>query len=294
MKNKFFALLLCLLFPLCSCSEETVNYDTKISEAISKTNSEIKYKASFVAEVSDMDTQDLIMFVQGNYQIDKQNSTIANGELVQTVFDTPSSLEFGFYDNTYVTITDNVRILSTLSEEELYKQFMFSPSVDFSNDELKSVENSTSSAGTIYTISIKDEYGKKYLDTLFGDDIYTFSSMKKVQKELTEYKNFICKYVISDDGYIVSREISYEITAYDTVPYFPGVQGDLENYKREFSVSIKMNYKTFGNDVEVDISDFVFEESADTENNTSSSETSDNTSNEKVSSTETKDTAGNN
>ena len=125
MKNKFFALLLCLLFPLCSCSEETVNYDTKISEAISKTNSEIKYKASFVAEVSDMDTKDLIMFVQGNYQIDKQNSTTANGELVQTVFDTPSSLEFGFYDNTYVTISDSVRILSTLPEDELYKQFMF-------------------------------------------------------------------------------------------------------------------------------------------------------------------------
>jgi hypothetical protein len=182
-----------------------------------------------------------------------------------------------------------VRILSTLPEDELYKQFMFSPSVDFSKDELKSVKNSTSSAGTIYTISVKDECGKKYLDTLFGDDIYTFSSMKKAQKELTEYKNFICKYVISNDGYIVSRELSYEIIAYDTVPYFPGVQENSENYKRNFNVSIKLNYKAFGNNVEVDISDFIVDESKDTENGTSSSETSDDTSNEEVSSTENKD-----
>lgn len=262
--NKLLILIFVFSLILVSCSKVSKDDISSIKKAVDKSNEEKLYKTSFVLEVKDIEQNELIMFVQGNYSIDKterqQKGIILNGELVQTVFNTPSSLKFAFYDNTYVTVSDEYKILSDMEEDVLLKQFMCAPPYYFSEEETVSIKKSNVSNGTMYSATIKNG-SYDYLKNLLGDDIYSFSSMKKPQKELTEFSDINCKYVISKDGILTNREITYTIIAYDTVPYFPGHQASNDDYKRKFSVSLKYNYKEFGDNVSVDISDFLPEES---------------------------------
>lgn len=262
-KNKFILFIISLIFILSSCSKVSEKDYYRIKEAVEKVNNEKLYKASFVLEVKDKDSDDLIMFVQGSYNIDKSKekheSIVLNGELVQTVFNTPSSLKFAFYDDTYVTISNEYKILSDLEEEVLLEQFMCSPAISFSMDEIEKITSSEVSGGNMYVVKAKNGLNKYFKD-LLGDDVYSFSSMKQPQKDLTEFSDITCKYVISSDGILTNRETSYTICAYDTVPYFPGHQASKEDYKRRFSVSLKFNYKSLGEDISVDISDFLPDE----------------------------------
>ena len=249
-----------------SCSKVSEDDFSKINDAITKTNSLDLYKASFVLEVKDVESTELIMFVQGSYNIDKRKiikkSIVLNGELVQTVFSTPSSFKFGFYDDTYVTLSDKYKILSDLEEKVLLQQFMCAPTVLFSYEEIKSLEKSQASKGTMYTINAENAQ-KEYFLNLLGDDLYSFSEMKKPQKDLTEVSDIVCQFVISDDSLLLSREYTYNVTAFDEVPYFPAHQATNEDYKRTFNVSLKFNYKEFGESVSVDISEFLPEESSE-------------------------------
>ncbi len=262
--KKIFALIIVFSLILVSCSKVSKDDISSIKKAVDKSNEEKLYKTSFVLEVKDIEQNELIMFVQGNYSIDKsekqQKGVIMNGELVQTVYNTPSSLKFGFYDNTYVTISDEYKILSDMEEDLLLKQFMCAPAYAFTEEETESIKKSDVSNGTMYSANIK-KGSYDYLKNLLGDDIYSFSSMKQPKKELTEFSDINCKYVISKDGILTNREISYTVIAYDVVPYFPGHQASNDDYKRKFSVSLKYNYKEFGDNVSVDISDFLPDES---------------------------------
>ena len=240
-------------------------------------NSEIKYKVSFVLEVKDVNKKELIMFVQGKYSIDKSNSSglgiILEGELVQTVFNTPSSLKFAFYDNTYVTVTDEYKVLSDMDEEDFMKQFMCSPALYFTKEQVDTLQSSEVSDGVMYSFDVKNDFleysasaiedgdYKGYFDNLLGDDLYSFSGMKMPQRELTKYSDISGKFVISPEGMILSRDFSYIITAYDSVPYFPAHQASEKEYERVFSVSLKYNYKAFGDEVAVDISEFMADDS---------------------------------
>ncbi len=248
-----------------SCSKVSNRSYNRIEDSVKKTNWENTYSASFVLEVKDVDTQDLIMFVQGTYSINKNDGTILCGELVQTVYNTPSSFKIGFYDDTYVTLTDEYKVLSDLEEEVLLSQFMCSPAISLRKDEIESIKKSEVSDGNMYTVIANENFGD-YLSRLLGDDIYTFSSMKQPKKEMTEYSDLILKYIIGDDGFLIGRETSYIITAYDTVPYYPGYQANDDDFKRTFSISLKHNYKAFGGEVSVDISPFLPDDETESEN----------------------------
>ncbi len=264
---KKISLFLILIFTiiLSSCSQVSEKNYSIIKKAVEKSNSETKYKASFVLEVKENSSEELIMFAQGSYSIDKSKSTfdsvIMNGELVQTVYNTPSSLRIGFYDDTYVTISDEYKILSDLSEETLLKQFMCSDAISFNIDEIESIKKSEVSNGCMYTVDATDGLNQYFID-LLGDDLYSFSGMKQPQKSLTSISEIICKYVISDENVLLSRESNYTVNAYDTVPYFPGHQATNDDYKRVFSVSLKINYKEYGENVSVNISDFLPDETS--------------------------------
>ena len=266
--KKYYYYLICvvLLFSfLTSCSVVSEEDLSLINEAVNKANDLTIYKASFVLEVKDTSSSDLVMFVQGSYNIDKSkisNETVVlNGELVQTVYNTPSSFRFGFFDDTYVTISDKYKILSDLEEEILLQQFMCAPAVVFSSEEVDSLKKSEVSAGTMFTLNAKNSH-KEYFINLLGDDLYSFSGMKMPQKELTEISDITCQYVLSEDNVLKNREYTYNVTAYDSVPYFPGHQATNEDYKRTFSISLKFNYKEFGENVSVDITDFLPDESS--------------------------------
>ena len=252
----------------CSCSKVSEQDVTEINKAVDATNEEQLYDASFVFEVIDLSDDETVMFVQGSYSIDKNNSEyngpILNGSLVQTVNNSPSSLKIAFFDDTYVTISKDYKILSDMESSVILNQFMCAPALSFDSKDIVSIESSEVSDGTMYVVEANyAETYKSYFDNFLGDDIYALSGMKKAVKELTEYKNIRCKYVVSDDQKLVSRELSYTVIAYDTVPYFPGNQADKEDYKRTFDVSLKFNYKNFGNEVKVDITEFLPDTSTD-------------------------------
>ena len=206
--------------------------------------------------------------MKGIYSIDKSklksDGVIMAGELVQTVYNSPSSFEMAFYDNTYVTKSKDYKILSDMDEDVLLSQFMCSPALSFPIDKITSIDKSSVSNGIMYTVEVVGDV-KTYFDQLLGEDLYLFSGMKKAQKDLTEYSEVLCKYVISENGMLSSREISYNVTAYDVIPYFPAHQATLEDYKYNFSVSLKFNYKAFGDDVSVDISEFLADEDSSSE-----------------------------
>ena len=260
----FIFIVVSILFSSCSkISESDFNI---INNSIEKTNSQNKYKASFVFEVRDTEKEELVMFVQGTYSLDKfseeYSGPILNGEIVQTVLNTPSSMKIAFYDDTYVSVSDGYKILSDMDKDLLLNQFMCAPAYLFSIDKLISIDSTEVSDGTMYTVKADDDKNI-YLQQLLGDDIYSFSGMKKPQKDLTKYLDIVFKYVISEDNLLLSREARYTVFAYDTVPYSPAHQGNIEDYKRTFSVSLKFNYKSFGDDVIIDISDFLPEESSE-------------------------------
>lgn len=263
-KKSILSIVLILTAFLYSCSNVSKNDYQIIKNAVEKSNSENLYKATFVLEVKDVDTEDLVTFVQGNYSIDKSKknykTVIMNGELVQTVFNTPSSFKMAFYDNTYVTLSNNYKVLTDLDEKVLLQQFMCSPAFIFNLEDIESIEASDVSEGVMYNV-FAENCDDEYFINLLGDDLYSFSSMKQPQKDLTKISNINYKYVISKDGVLKSRETTYTVIAYDTVPYFPGHQATNEDYKRTFSVSLNLNYKSFEEDVSVDISDFLQDES---------------------------------
>ncbi len=259
-KKIIFIILSASFLFMSSCGKISEEAYFSIDNAVNKTNAEALYKASFVLEVKNTQKQELVMFVQGNYVIDKSRSisdgVLMTGELVQTVYNSPSSFEIAFYDDTYVTKSKDYKILSDMDEDVLLSQFMCSPALSFPIDKITSIDESSVSNGIMYTVEVSGDV-RTYLGPLLGDDLYSFSGMKKAQKELTEYSDVICKYVVSENGILSSRETSYNITAYDTVPYFPSHQATLDDYKYNFSVSLKLNYKAFGDGVSVDVSEFL-------------------------------------
>ncbi len=265
-KTIFFILFIVVSILFSSCSEVSENDFNKINSSVEKTNLQNKYKASFVFEVRDTEKEELVMFVQGTYSLDKfdekYSGPILSGEIVQTVLNTPSSMKIAFYDDTYVSVSDGYKILSDMDKDLLLNQFMCAPAYLFSMDKLISIDSSEVSGGTMYTVKADDDKNL-YLQQLLGDDIYSFSGMKKPQKDLTKYSDIVFKYVISEENLLLSRETTYTVFAYDTVPYSPAHQGTNEDYKRTFSVSLKLNYKSFGDDVFIDISDFLPDDSSE-------------------------------
>ncbi|MBE6647992.1 MAG: hypothetical protein E7614_00545 [Ruminococcaceae bacterium] len=266
-KKIIFLILSASVLFMSSCGKISEESYLLIENSVNKTNAEDIYKASFVLEVKNAETQDLVMFVQGNYSIDKSksrfDSVIMTGELVQTVYNSPSSFKIAFYEDTYVTKSKDIKILSDMEENILLSQFMCAPAISFPIDKIKSIDQVSVSNGIMYTVEVDDV--KSYLDPLLGDDLYSFSGMKKAQKELTEYSDVLCKYIVSENGMLLSRDMSYNVTAYDVVPYFPAHQATAEDYKYNFSVSLKFNYKAFGNDISIDISEFLPDEDSSLE-----------------------------
>lgn len=241
-------LILCLTFclPLASCAH--VDY-ALLNEAAQATHALEKYSADYYIEVSLSDGSVNLLYLNGSYSIDKANKLLTRDSSQTYLGDAWHETEQ--YDGEALYNAegdDKYRVVCTF--EQVLEQTVYAtvPVIDQSNISRLSVSQNAS--GTLYKFTAKDM--AEYEFNTVGDSIYTLAALRKPQKDLTQYSDLDCEYTVGvsgDEQYVTGWQVSYRISLFDTPPYAAGTKQDINDYRLDITVRIRVKIKSIGQEI---------------------------------------------
>ena len=252
-------LIFTVLFSLCSCGKEPVDDSLSVEAmtAAEKTNAIKKYSADFLLEVTNAETDALVVFAQGNFDIDKSGSLMMSGTMVQTVDSSPASLYMAYSGGKYYVKSGEISTYTELAEEVFLSQFLCSETLVF--DKITEItKKSNGTGGTVYAFRADCKEMQDKLLPLIDTDVFYYIGIKKLQTEKLFADDLRGEYIVNDEtGLLKSRTVEYREYAYDTPPYYPNSAVAEDALKVTFNIKIRMTYKSLDGSAAVVLPDFV-------------------------------------
>ncbi len=261
-------LMLCLL--LCTALVSCGNIDYQpLKDAALTTAALDKYSADYYIEVSLSDGSINLLYLNGSYSVDKVAELLARNSSQTYLGDAWHETEY--YDGEALYNAegdDKYKVICTFGEVLEQTVYATVPVID--QDKVSRISISDNKSGTLYKFVAKDM--DEYEFNTVGDNIYTLSALRKPQKDLTEYSDLDCEYTVSTlDGTecVTGWQISYRISLFDTPPYAAGTKQDINDYRLDITVRIRVKLKSIGQQILLPTIDkdayTVIESSQDTE-----------------------------
>ena len=247
--NRLMICLLALSLILCGCADSGDTQNTEIikelNDAIDSTNGQSRVAGDYLIEITVSGVT--LYYAKGNIAFDREGE-IAYNDFSQTYMATSAVAQNYFANGKLITVEkDGVNEFERTSDQILGK-FPYSKLSSLPED-IGEISQKNSSVGRTIELVRKDTAA--ICESVIGKDIYTLVSViKQPQADKTQYSDTKCIYTVKDGRAIGCR---YEFTAklFDTPAYVPGYSVLESEYTVEISVVAKVNYKTFGDEVEI-------------------------------------------
>lgn len=240
----FLCLTLCL--PLASCAR--VDYEP-LNEAVQATQALEKYSADYYIEVSLSDGSVNLLYLNGSYSIDKANKLLARDSSQTYLGDAWHETEQ--YDGEALYNAegdDKYKVVCTF--EEVLEQTVYATVPVIDQSDISRLSVSQNASGTLYKFTAKDM--AEYEFSTVGDNIYTLAALRKPQKDLTQYSDLDCEYTVGTLGgetCVTGWQVSYQISLFDTPPYAAGTKQDINDYRLDITVRIRVKIKSIGQEI---------------------------------------------
>ncbi|PKM63123.1 MAG: hypothetical protein CVU97_01850 [Firmicutes bacterium HGW-Firmicutes-21] len=224
-----------------------------VQGAVENTNAVKRYKANFVTDLTFENGSATLLFMQGEYSIDREKQ-IMSSSYVESYLGASSSLVERYFDGYVYTDIDINKTKYQRSADELFGYMYFSEPIAFEEKDIKNLSVRNSSEGTLYSFTVKSGYDEQLLK-LMGEGIYALAHITKPQTEKTRFSDINVEYIIAENGegepILASRQMVFTMHLYQTPAYTPWYTPPESDYRLDLKVRIKVSYKDFGDEVEI-------------------------------------------
>lgn len=245
LKNCFVCLLLCVMICVSvqSCAP-SVSFEP-VKEAADKTAALEKYSANFYVELALSDGSVSLLYLNGTYSVDKSNRLVVRDSSQTYLGDAWHETEY--YDGeTLFNAEGDDKYQIKCDFASVIGQTIYATVPDIADVNVTGLASSSNESGTLYKFTAKNM--AEFEKSTVGDNIYTLAALRKPQKELTKYSDLDCEYTVSDD-LVTGWQLSYTISLYDTPPYAAGAQQNIEDYRLDVNVRIRVKIKSIGQEI---------------------------------------------
>ena len=223
-----------------------------VRSAVEHNNSQSRYKASFVTELTLEGGTVTLLFMQGSYSADRDKE-ILHSSCVEVYMGTSSTL-VEMYSDGYVYTEHNGEKIKYRSEpQDIFGYMHFARPISFNASDINRLSVSSNASGNLYRYTVKGDYRQQLLD-IIGDGIYGLARINKPQTDKTGFGEIRVEDTLTEeDGQLVlaSRQMTFLMYLYDTPPYTPGYTPPEKDYMLEVTVRIKVSYTERGEGVEI-------------------------------------------
>lgn len=240
-------LFLIVLVLLVSCSK---GYDhgadegiiSSLKDACDKVTSSDSYKAkSFRLEMTFSEEDVTLMYAHGYYEVDLSGDTpYVSATMTQTVLGASSGVKVEYKNGISTTTVDGVIYSGSVDEEEFFGKMIFVKPFVPEKGYITGIDNLDTAEGKGYKVYLKNP--KDLLFPLIGMDIYETAMIANPNHELMNIKNASISYII-DAGSVKSMTIAFKLYLYETPPYIPGRDVNLEDYMLEIGVNYNVIFQ---------------------------------------------------
>lgn len=243
--RRFYAVLSCVLICLLLSSCASVPYDG-VFAASQATRDLQKYSANYYIEVTLADGSITLLYLNGSYSVDREKGLVMRDSSQTYLGDAWHETEYYDGEMLYNAEGDD-RYKLACSLGEVLQQSVYALAPVIPEEKVFHLSASDNSAGRMYRFEARD-MSQFQFDTV-GDSIYTLAALRKPQKELTEYTDVRCEYTVGEvDGTecLSTWQIEYGMSLFDTPPYAAGTKQDIDDYRLDISVRLRVKLTSVG------------------------------------------------
>lgn len=250
MKRIAVCFIIAVLTLFCSCSENIEKTDSatvnEINTAIETVNSEKRLSGNYMLEFS-FGENVTFYYSAGDIDWDRENEKVSN--VFNHTYLGQSSKAANYYsDGKMISVENGEAMTIDCQPDEIFSKFPYC-TLDKYSDSYGSVTISENASGKSYSFTRNDT--ASLCEKIVGGDIYDLVAvLKKPQKDKTEYGETNCTVTVVD-GKVVSCRYEFDMKLFDTPSVVNGYTPPEEEYTLNLHISAKVEYDSFGKDVEI-------------------------------------------
>lgn len=218
-------------------------------KAVENTNSCQRQKVNYAVEMKIADESVTMMFSHGNYVIDRENG-LMHSTSIETYIGTQSTQTQYYFDGYVYTDLDGSKTKYKGAADDVFGYLQFAKVISFKKEDISKLK--VNEDGTEVSFTVKEGY-KDQLWGLLGDGFYSLAKIVKPQKEKTKIGSAECVLSIKNDSegnpILSSYKLTFPVVLYDTPAYSPNYTPPEEDYMLEITVSLSLNFTSFGEEV---------------------------------------------